>query len=130
MNMDEEKERKEQEAIKREEDRANKSKENKSKFTMSAVIATITKIVSILQIMLPIILASFAIAAIIHILNLEGDSSTAGVASKEVIEENVTIVESIDEDGNGQGYYFKIDKDILKKYLEELNRAYYLRILV
>lgn len=61
--------------------------------------------------------------AIIHIITKGGNNNVAQVAISTIIEnkEDVTIQET--DDGNG--YYFKIDKDIIDHYMEEVNRAYY-----
>lgn len=126
--MDEEKQRKEDAAIQDEANQVGRDKKkNKSKFQLvaSRIAKIIATIVPILIKLAPIIIGAFVLGALIHVLKLEGDNSTAGVASVKVIDENVDIAEA----ENDQGYYFKIDKDIIKKYLEELNRAYYLRIL-
>lgn len=130
--MDEEKQRKEEEALQNEANRIGRDKKkNKSKFQLvaSGIAQIIATIVPILMKFALMFLGAFILGAIIDVLKLEGDNSTAGVASVKVIDENVDIAEAIDENGEEQGYYFKINKDIIKKYLEELNRAYHLRIL-
>lgn len=128
--MDEDKQRKEESGIQNKINEIGRDKrKNKSSFKMIAsriakFIATV--VIPLLIKLAPIIIGAILIDALIHILDLDGDNSTAGVASVKVIndKENVDIEEAGDE-----GYYFKINKDIEKKYLEEINRAYHLRIL-
>lgn len=126
--MDEDKQRKEDAALQNEANEIGRDKKkNKSKFQMWArrIAQWIVAVVPILIKLAPII-GAFLFVALIYDLDLDGDNTTAGVASVKVIndKENVDIAEAEDE-----GYYFKINKDIEKKYLEELNRAYHLRIL-
>ena len=128
--MEEDKQRKEEAGIQNKINEIGRDKrKNKSSFKMIAsriakFIATV--VIPLLIKLAPIIIGAILIGALIHILDLDGDNSTAGVASVKVIndKENVDIEEAGDE-----GYYFKINKDIEKKYLEEINRAYHLRIL-
>lgn len=135
--MDEEKQRKEEAGIQNEINRIGRdNKKNRSKF--SIVANRISKVIAFvagpLLKMLPFIMIATIICALIDVFTffiLQGDNTTASAASSKVLKdkENVDIVEAIDENGENQGYYFKIDKKIIKNYLEELNRAYHLRIL-
>lgn len=52
---------------------------------------------------------------------LFGDNNVAGVAVESIIEENVKIAKAENDE---DGYYFKIDKDILNKFKIAINQAY------
>ena len=60
------------------------------------------------------------LGAITYIFDLEGDNSTTDVASERLIKEYTTIAKTDDN-----RYYFKINKLLVAKYLEELNKADY-----
>lgn len=102
--------------------KAGVKKANKSKFVMTlrkaiAVIGALPLIFKIVT----IIAVICVISVVIHIFQIEGTNNVFNVASSDVIKENTTIEEADD----GKGYYFKIDKEIVDKYLKELNEAYY-----
>lgn len=63
------------------------------------------------------------IAALIYIFDRDGSNRVSDYASQSVLEKegNVEITKVNDK----EGYYFKIDKNIINDYLIELNRAYY-----
>lgn len=70
-----------------------------------------------------VIVAVVIIAALIYIFDRDGNNRVSDYASQSVLQKegNVEITKASDE----EGYYFKIDKNIVNDYLVELNRAFY-----
>lgn len=50
---------------------------------------------------------------------LFGDNSTAGMAMETFMSQSIHIAKS-----QGQGYYYKIDKDVIDKFVKAMNEAY------
>ncbi|MCI8621841.1 MAG: hypothetical protein HFJ50_09380 [Clostridia bacterium] len=98
-------------------------KDNKSKFSMIATRLALAMhvLVTLLPIIITVGLLAIIFTAAVHIFDLEGDNITTSRASDTVIRENVEIAEA----EGGQGYYFKIDKELVEKYLVELNKAFH-----
>ena len=99
---------------------------NKSNFKMIATrLAKIfMAIVTFIQTFWPLLLVVVVVctlSAIIHIFDLEGNSNVAHVAASTVIKEHTTIEAAEGE----EGYYFKIDKEIINEYIKYINEAYY-----
>lgn len=61
------------------------------------------------------------VTALTHILDLEGTNSIVGVASAAVIKDHVNIQEA---ENSEDGYYFKIDKEVIDEYVKALDKAY------
>lgn len=95
----------------------------KSKFKMwlkKLLIALLTSKVGIIFI---IILAIITIlAAVVHKLDISGSTDTVDVATETIITQNTEIKQA---PNSADGYYFQISDDVVKQFLQELNRAYY-----
>ncbi len=95
------------------------SKKAKNVFSMifkKIVAALVTPL--LIKIVLGLALVGVIVAAFSTLLDLFGSGSTANVASMRVIENEVSITSTETE-----GYYFKINDDVIEKYTEELFKA-------
>ena len=88
---------------------------------IGAIKSVIAGIISFVNAFWPIILGAVVVFGLIYLIDKIGDNNASSVASRATIAEEVEI-KNDEETGN---YDFNIDKDIDKKYLELLNKAYY-----
>ncbi len=100
-------------------------KSNKSKFKavatrLASVFSAIASFIHTFWPLILIVIVVTTISAFIHKIIIEGNNSVAFVATNKVVEDNVALTTN----SNGEAY-FKINKDIVDKYLEEINKAYY-----
>ena len=86
--------------------------------TLKKIIA-IKLTISVFAIVCVAFLTFSIISALIYIIDEEGHSNVSEKATERIIEENLDIAES------SNGSYFKLPKDFLDKFLEELNRSYF-----
>lgn len=96
-------------------------KGNKSKFKMALtrMIMSII-IIPMLKVTAIILLITALFTAISYLIDYKGDNNISSIASKSALEEHVDIAK---DDENG--YYFKIDKELIDDYLRLLNEAYH-----
>lgn len=103
--------------------KAGARKNNKSKFKMMLKNAPkiIAALIPIIKIMTIVLVAFVITSAISYIIDLVGSANVSDVASKTLIEDFTEIAKKSDE----EGYYFKISEELIKNYVEGLNKAYY-----
>mgnify|MGYP001145655611 CR=1 FL=1 len=98
----------------------NKAKKAKNVFSMimkkalAAVAPIFLKAVALLIVVFTII------GCLSALFDFEGTNRVSDKAIKEVRKEEVELVQGDD------GYYFKISKNVMDRFMEELNKAYYL----
>ena len=98
----------------------NVAKNAKNKFSMifrRILAALITPLV--IKIVLVVAFIGVIVAAFTSLLDFFGSSSIANVASMNILQNEVSITAG----NNDEGYYFKINQDIVDKYTEELFNA-------
>lgn len=99
------------------------SKKAKNVFSMifRKIIAAIGAAPLIIKIVLLLIVVGVIISAFSVIQKLFGDNNVAANASKAIFQNEVEIAKVEDSD---EGYYFKINSDIIDKFKKALNESY------
>ncbi len=121
MNDDEKQEEKQEEGLLGKLKEGSK-KINKSKFSMTLRRVFLSIVLPILlKAIIPIMIIFIIISAFTIDMDKKGDSRITEHAIDDLMDDEEMV--SIQEE-NGQ-YYFEINKEIIDKYLEKLNKAYY-----